>query len=524
MVDIHVEIVGGDYIKTGVGSKTIKEILRTMGVDPTIIRKAVVAAYEAEMNVAIHAYRGELRATIAPDILEVIIADEGPGIPDIEQAMREGFSTAPPEARELGFGAGMGLPNIRRNTDKLTLDSVPGKGTTLRFSLFLQPDAAELFEARGITIAKGNCIRCLRCVQACPTQAIRIRPGGPEILKHLCIECTECMAACPAHVFDIDCSDTSSTLEGYTAVFPTSLWGQFGTSLSQDHVATACSSLGCADVAVSSWAEATLLEAIGTRRSDSSPSSPLFAPVCPAVLHLIQLRYPSLLQYVAPFLGPMELFLETLVDTPTAYVPVCPAQAALIYRPGTTRKVIKVHPRIIVKMLFPLLHKKAESAPHITAGSPEPSQPLTITGMKQVCQFLDASERGQINEYGIIALYACEEMCHGSPVWDTPPVISKLRTEHWIPSSPVGGKPLRPLYRLKPLRPRAGMRLAEDMPTALKKLSEINKTKKALPGRDCAVCGAPSCLAFAEDVVMGRADINGCIFRGQNDSAASESV
>jgi len=128
----HVDIEGGDYLSSGRGSKQIKEELRKIGVVPEIIRRAIVAVYEAEMNVAIHAYRGHLYANLTPEILEVVVEDSGPGIADIEQAMREGFSTAPWEAREQGFGAGMGLPNIKKFSDEFEIISIVGKGTTLK--------------------------------------------------------------------------------------------------------------------------------------------------------------------------------------------------------------------------------------------------------------------------------------------------------------------------------------------------------------------------------------------------------
>ena len=118
-------------------STKIKEILKEIGVAGPIIRRASIAAYEAEMNVVMYALRGLFTLNITTEKLTLEVHDEGPGIEDIELAMQEGYSTATDEMREMGFGAGMGLPNIRRNADCLKISSEPGKGTTLDIFFYL---------------------------------------------------------------------------------------------------------------------------------------------------------------------------------------------------------------------------------------------------------------------------------------------------------------------------------------------------------------------------------------------------
>ena len=107
-----------------------------LGIQSDVCRRAAVIAYEAEINLVIHADGGTLKAVISEDRLEITAKDEGPGIPDIEQAMTEGYTTASNQAREMGFGAGMGLPNIKRNSDLFEIESVPGAGTVLRSTVF----------------------------------------------------------------------------------------------------------------------------------------------------------------------------------------------------------------------------------------------------------------------------------------------------------------------------------------------------------------------------------------------------
>jgi anti-sigma regulatory factor (Ser/Thr protein kinase) len=129
-------VIGGkDFTNAGRASTEIKSILKQLGVDPAVVRRAAIASYEAEMNVVMYAERATLTFRMTPETITICVDDRGPGIPDIALAMQEGYSTATQEMREMGFGAGMGLPNIRKNADVFTLDSVVGKGTRLEITI-----------------------------------------------------------------------------------------------------------------------------------------------------------------------------------------------------------------------------------------------------------------------------------------------------------------------------------------------------------------------------------------------------
>ncbi len=131
VLSLSFNIVGRDFKASGEASGRIKRTLEHVGLDWSVIRRTAVVLYEAEMNIVIHAWRGVLKAEITPAKVTVIAEDEGPGISDISLAMTEGFSTAPAEIREMGFGAGMGLPNIKKHSDQLDIQSEVGKGTRL---------------------------------------------------------------------------------------------------------------------------------------------------------------------------------------------------------------------------------------------------------------------------------------------------------------------------------------------------------------------------------------------------------
>jgi anti-sigma regulatory factor (Ser/Thr protein kinase) len=124
-------IQGGDFTNAGHPSSEVKKVLKQLDVDAKTIKNIVIALYEAEVNVVAHAYKGTVSVEIDEHRITIKVQDEGPGIPDIDLAMQPGYSTASKEVREMGFGAGMGLPNIKKNTDELTINTEVGKGTIL---------------------------------------------------------------------------------------------------------------------------------------------------------------------------------------------------------------------------------------------------------------------------------------------------------------------------------------------------------------------------------------------------------
>lgn len=124
-----------DFTRAGEASSDVKKKLKQMGVSPDVIRKVAIAMYEGEINMVIHAHGGDINVYITPVDIKMILKDVGPGIPDVEKAMQAGWSTAPEEVRNLGFGAGMGLPNMKKNTDSMNIETEIGKGTTIEMTV-----------------------------------------------------------------------------------------------------------------------------------------------------------------------------------------------------------------------------------------------------------------------------------------------------------------------------------------------------------------------------------------------------
>lgn len=131
------DIERGNFTDAGQASSSVKRTLKQLGVAPANIKRTVVALFEAEINAVAHAYGGKIDIDIDGEKIVMIVADEGPGIPNIDLAMQEGYSTASAKVREMGYGAGMGLPNIKKNTDDLKIDTKIGVGTTLTMTVYL---------------------------------------------------------------------------------------------------------------------------------------------------------------------------------------------------------------------------------------------------------------------------------------------------------------------------------------------------------------------------------------------------
>lgn len=131
-MNLHYHIDGGDFVNAGKASSAVKSVLKQLNVPPRRIKRVVIALYETEVNVVAHARKGEIEVCIDSDQISILVEDSGPGIADVEKAMQEGFTTASKEVREMGFGAGMGLPNIKRNSDQMDVQSIAGKGTTVK--------------------------------------------------------------------------------------------------------------------------------------------------------------------------------------------------------------------------------------------------------------------------------------------------------------------------------------------------------------------------------------------------------
>lgn len=137
---LEYKVVPDDFARAGEASSNVKSVLKSMGVPPEIIRRTAIAMYEGEINMVIHAKGGKVEVRISPETITMILRDWGEGIPDVEKAMQAGFSTATDSVRELGFGAGMGLPNMKKYSDDMVIDTKVGIGTTVTMTIYLSKE------------------------------------------------------------------------------------------------------------------------------------------------------------------------------------------------------------------------------------------------------------------------------------------------------------------------------------------------------------------------------------------------
>ena len=137
-VKFHFDVDGDNFTSAGEASVKVKKLLRQLSIDPDIIKRVSIAMYEGEINMVIHANGGIIDVDIFPDKVVMVLTDHGPGIPDVPLAMQEGYSTAGEEVLNLGFGAGMGLPNMKRSSDEMHIDTSIGVGTTVTMTIYIR--------------------------------------------------------------------------------------------------------------------------------------------------------------------------------------------------------------------------------------------------------------------------------------------------------------------------------------------------------------------------------------------------
>ena len=531
-------IRGNDFNEAGAASRLVKDHLKRVGADPEAIRRTMIAAYEAEMNVVIHAHRGVLEARLGDCRVDVDVVDEGPGIRDVEEALREGFSTASSEARALGFGAGMGLPNIQRNSDTLEIDTTPGKGTRVSFSVSLRPACpTDVERPRSVAVVPGRCRQCLRCLAACPTAALRVRDGEPLLLEHLCIDCTACVAVCEPAALTID--ETGGEPERATELvaLPPAFLAGFGGEAPPAVVARAVEACGFTRVVAADGYERALRDAVletaseaadaatggvtestktGEQTAGTAPGTaagtaatrrplPLISPVCPAVVNLIELRFPSLLPHLAPFASPWEALQDETDGASATFVVSCPSQrTALLERRASGLRGIMTPDRLRERVA-PLLagHEAAAASSGAATASPADAdgETLVVTGLPHVLRVLEELEDGLLGDVLAVEPYVCDGGCFGSPLLAEDAAVA---THRWQ-AEPLHGEAgvARPPRRTP--APRPGIRLDADMSRAIAKLARLDELTRSLPGRDCGACGAPTCAALAEDIVLERA-------------------
>lgn len=544
-------VSSGEFSKVGAETSRLKRALLSIGFPPDASRRALIVAYELAMNIVIHATQGTVSTFWKDGALEIVVTDSGPGIEDIEMAMTEGYSTAPAHVKEMGYGAGMGLPNAKACSDSMEISSQLGTGTHVVCHIFPGPqETSALPYFHSVKLETDRCQGCTNCIKSCPTEAIRVRDGKAFILEDRCIDCGECIRRCPnnAKVAVADGWDILDTFDYKIALVAPSFYGQFSDVPPAIAKAALCVDGGfdeVFDVAIAAdLVTAAMREYVKARKS----VRPLISTSCPAVLRFIQVEYPSLLKHLIPCEAPMEIAAwlakdKAKVDHPerspaAVFISPCPAKITAARQPvGRGRS--NVDAAISMDQAYAWVKRHVSQ---VTAGAefPESSgyglgwgrsggelmaidlKGLAVDGIMHVASVFEEIEKGALSDVDFVEAQACSGGCVGGCLAVANPFVAKARLTDLAqanleaPPNPVirDISPDDPaLWMSVEILPRPTFRLDEDAQEARSKLAELERVLKELPGLDCGSCGAPTCRAFAEDVVLGRGTLSDCIFK-----------
>lgn len=396
-----------------------------------------------------------------------------------------------------------------------------------------------------VMLDPDKCVGCTTCIKHCPTEAIRVRKGRASIIDERCIDCGECIRTCP-HGAKRAVSDPLSMIKDYrvkVAVPAPTLYSQYDEGRSVDRVLSGLLELGFDEIF--EVAEAAEIVTAATKELLARPGlpRPLISSACPAVVRLVQLRFPSLIPHLAPLIPPMEVAARIVKErihpgeegVGAFFITPCAGKVTVTRNPlGYPRSALDGV--IGLRDIYLPLRAAIATAPERklaragrmglewarSEGECEAvgeRRSISVDGIANVIGVLEALENGNIKDLVYIEALACPAGCVGGPLTVENPYIAKTRLRNLEESAPAQGigprryAPLDDLGWSEPVLPRSALVLDPDMLKALVMMEEIELRAAGLPGLDCGSCGAPSCRALAEDIVSGRAVESDCVFK-----------
>ena len=397
-----------------------------------------------------------------------------------------------------------------------------------------------------LSLKEDHCVGCTHCLRVCPTEAIRIRGGKARMMPHRCIDCGECIRACPRKAWTVEAKPWERVLEKgkIVAVLDPAVLGQFGDRVVPGMILRTFSEIGFSKVEDIGQGLAVYRRAVAGHLASGRAPSPAISSDCPAVVQLVQVKFPSLLENLVPVVPPFEIMADLLRRNTEwrstgglGYVVPCLAKARAATEAGKPER--SYHHAIPFTEVYPILraqlHGREEEPFPEAGGGPSVSAlewaypggqsramgleaSLIVDGVSQVAEVLELAENGLLEEVPFIEAWSCRGGCLGGPLNVRNPFWARFQLFSWIrkddarsPKTLGRGEDVNAYIMDQPFPPRAGMRLDEDLQVAMEKLRRIDKVVKQFPGIDCGSCGSPSCLALAEDVVQGYARETDCI-------------
>lgn len=404
-----------------------------------------------------------------------------------------------------------------------------------------------------VVLEDNKCTGCTNCMRRCPTEAIRIREKKAVIIKDRCIDCGECIRVCPYHAQDVIVDDLSA-LKKYKyniAISPMSLYGQFSIDTDMNKVFSGIKALGFDHVFDEGYASDVLTVAIRNIIKNNNLQKPVISSLCPAILRIIQVRFPSLIDNIVTVESPMEVAARIVKieamkkyglefdEIGVFYLAQCPAKVTSIKRPIGIQNSY-VNGALSIKSIYGDIVKNAKKTQvreYYKKASPKGvgwgrvggqsyaigvDNYLAVDGIENVIKILEEIELGKLSNVDYFEGLACIGGCVGGPLNVENPFIAKARIRN-IARLPEGDSIENDEYIKEVLAqglidwtekitPKGVMILDNDINEAIKKIELLNQIRKKLPGVDCSSCGAPSCNALAEDIVRGKARMEDCIF------------
>lgn len=396
-----------------------------------------------------------------------------------------------------------------------------------------------------VTLDKDSCKGCTNCIKRCPTEAIRVRDGKAVIIEERCIDCGECIRACPNNA-KTAISDGFAALSQYrynVALPAPTLFAQFKKGVSPERIMQAFRVVGFNSVYEVARAADYVTCAMNGFLA-ANPGQTWISANCPAVVRLIQVRFPELLRQLMPIESPMELAAQMARDEAmektglpaqdigTFFITPCPAKTTAVHQPEGGNS--QVSGTISISEIYGALLKAVQAATGSyarTKASPRGLgwaaiggermamngvSHLAVDGIHEVVSMLEELELDHLEAVEFIEVQSCPGGCLGGPLTVTNPFVAHARLlemmRHMSGSNVTDCRDqARRIHISRTIEPRPILSLSEDMATAMRMLERIAEIERDLPGLDCGACGSPSCRSLAEDIVRGMATESDCV-------------
>ncbi len=406
-----------------------------------------------------------------------------------------------------------------------------------------------------VTLNRDKCTGCTNCIKRCPTEAIRVRDGKARIIKERCIDCGECIRVCPHHAKTAvtDPLEAKNAYRYSIAMPAPTLYGQFKNVTDISYILGAIKKLGFDDVFETSVGADIVSEYTRKMIQKERRRRPLISSACPAVVRLIQVRFPAFTDNIVNLRPPVEvaamLARQRFVkragckpeDVGVFFISPCPAKMTASRNPlGNDTSPISgvISIMDVYGRLSAMLQKPGEINPVIPDGLARGvgwavsggeceevglDHHLAVDGIFNVIKALEEIENGRLNDLDFFEGLACNGGCVGGALTFENSYVAKMRLnglvekmlkreEMFAKKTPVLENE-QDIYFSREIPPNMVMKLDSDIKSAILKMERIEQIQKQLPGLDCGSCGAPSCRCMAEDIVRGFADEMDCIFR-----------